>query len=88
MKVSAFIAYAAKAVAAFLAPLIMLFFTWVFSKTGVPVPVEFDELSTYLVTILTSIFTAGWVYWQKNAAKVVAVTTTTTEVPKDSEATS
>ena len=86
MKAKAFIAYAAKAVAAFLTPFIMLAVLAIAKRMGVDVPISFDDVSTYVATITAAVLQAVWVYYQKNAAKVVSteIKTTTVEVPKDS----
>jgi hypothetical protein len=64
-----FINYAAKAVAAFITPFILLFVLWMAKKTGVSIPLQFDDVSTYVVTIVTAVLQSVWVYFQKNAPK-------------------
>jgi len=80
MQAKAFIAYAAKAVAAFLAPFIMLGLVWLSTKAGIDSPVKFDELNTWLVAAVGALLQEIWVYYQKNASKVVSTEVTTTEV--------
>jgi hypothetical protein len=64
----------------------MLGLMWLSTKLGVSVPVQFDQVNTWLATAVAAVLQSLWVYFQKNASKVISteIKTTETTVPKDS----
>lgn len=67
-----FMQYAAKAVAAFLAPWVLVGLAWVAKWLGIDVEeiIDLDSLETYIATAVLAIFQAIWVYWQRNKSKL------------------
>jgi len=53
---------AAKAVAAFVAPFVMLFVAWIATKAGVGVDIPLDQVETWVQTLILAIVTATGVY--------------------------
>jgi uncharacterized membrane protein len=64
----------------------MLGLMWAGQQIGMEIPIDLDQVSTYVVALVTAVLQAAWVYWQKNAASVsiTEVKVTEVEVPKDS----